>query len=90
MEPGSKGLGRCSKDECKMLQKYDKCTSYMSAKLLFQRKSLVLSPYAHGQMMHDIAATDDLEEVSEETLLLAPIVHKVKYDHQYTITEIER
>ena len=79
----------CSKGECKMLQMYDKCTSYISAKLLFQSKSLVLSLYAHGQMVHDIAATADMKEVSEETLLLAPIVHKVKYDHRYTITETE-
>ena len=48
-----------------MLQKYDKCTSYISAKLLFQSKSLVLSLYVHGQMVHDIAATADLEEVLE-------------------------
>ena len=90
VEPVSKGIGRCFKDECKMLQKYDKCTSYISAKLLFQSKSLVLSLYAHGQMVRDIAATADMKEVSEETLLLAPILHKVKYDHRYTITEIER
>ena len=35
------------------------------------------------------AAVDDLEEISEEILLQAPIVHKVKYNQQYTITEIE-
>ena len=73
VEPASGGLGRCSKDECKMLQKYDRCTSYISAKLLFQSESIVSSLYAHGQMVRDIAAVDDLEEISEEILLQAPI-----------------
>ena len=35
VEPASRGLSRCSKDECKMLQKFDRCTSYISAELLF-------------------------------------------------------
>ena len=89
MEPANRGLGRCSKDECKMLQKYDSCTSYISAKLLVKSQSIVLSVYAHGQMVRDIAAVDDLEEISEEILLQVPIVRKVKYNQQYTITEIE-
>ena len=80
MEPANRGLGRCSKDECKMLQKYDSCTSYISAKLLVKSESIVLSLYAHGQMVRDIAAVDDLEEISEEILLQAPIVRKVKYN----------
>ena len=63
--PTSKGLGRCSKEECKMLQKYDKRTTYISAKLLFQSESTVLSLYAHGQMLCDIAAVDDIETMSE-------------------------
>ena len=88
MEPANRGLGRCSKDEYKMLQKYDSSTSYISAKLLLKSESIVVSLYAHGQMVRDIAAVDDLEEISEE-ILLAPIVRKVKYNQQYTITEIE-
>ena len=60
--PTSKGLGRCSKEECKMLQKYDKRTT---AKLLFQSESTILSLYAHGQMLRDIAAVDDIETMSE-------------------------
>ena len=89
VEPANRGLGRCSKDECKMLQKYDSCTSYISAKLLLKSESIVVSLYVHGQMVRDIAALDDVEEISEEILLQAPIVHKVKYNQQYTITELE-
>ena len=72
-----------------MLQKY-KCTAYISAKLLFQSESIVSSLYAHGKMVRDIAAVENLEEISEEKLLQAPIVRKVKYNQQCTITEIER
>ena len=89
VEPANRGLGRCSKEECKMLQKYNKCTSYISAKLLFQRKSIVLSLNAHGQMVRDIVAADGLEEINKELLLQKPILSKVKYNLQYTITEIE-
>ena len=70
-----------------MLQKYEKCTSYISAKLLFQSEGEVLSLYAHGQMVRSIAAVDDLE-ISEEILLEAPMIRKVKYN-QNTITERE-
>ena len=90
VEPASGRMGRCSKEECKMLQKYDRCTYHVSAKLLFQSESAVLSLYAHGQMVCDIAAVDDLQEVSEEILLQAPTVCKVKYNQQYIITQIER
>lgn len=87
VEAAGGGFGRCSKDECKMLQK---CTCHISAKLLFESKSTVMSLYAHGQMVYEIAAVDDLGEISEEILLQAPTVCKVKYNQQNTIIQIVR
>ena len=76
VEPASRGLGRCSKEECLMLQKFDKCTSHTSAKLLVQSGSINLSLYGHSQMVCDIAS---VEEINKEILLQAPIIHKVIY-----------
>lgn len=69
-----------------MLQKYNVCTLHICAKLLFKSKSVaVVSLYAHGQTVRDLAAVDDLQEVTEDTLLQVPTVHKVRYNKQYTI-----
>lgn len=90
VEAAGGGFGRCSKEECKMLQKYDKCTCHISTKLVFESKSTVMSLYAHGQMVCEIAAVDNLGEISEEVLLQAPTVRKVKYNQQHTIIQIVR
>ena len=63
-EPQNLPLGKCSKTECMMLQRYELCTEHTSAKLMLmydddgERRSL--QTYAYGDVMHQIAGCGDL------------------------------
>ena len=49
VEPLDSGLGRCSKKDCQMLQKYDVCPEHLSAKLMLSSVSGLVSLHVYGQ-----------------------------------------
>ena len=86
VEPSSPPLGKCSKEGCGMLQKYDVCQEQLSAKLMFQSGAAVVSVYAYGKMVKDLACVHCNEEVTEEIFLRVPMLTSVRYNHQNVIT----
>ena len=68
MEPLESGLGRCSKEECQMLQKYDVCPEQSFAKLMFKSGLRLLSLNVHGKTLKELAGVKD-SEVTEAKLL---------------------
>ena len=48
VEPLDSGLGRCSKEDCQMLQKYDVCPEHLYAKLMLSSVSGLVSLYVYG------------------------------------------
>ena len=77
VEPCNAVLGRCSKEDCTMLQKYTACLEHITAKVLFKSAADVVSLYAHGQTVRGLEQMDESLEVTEEVLLAAPILAKV-------------
>ena len=74
MEPSAdNSFGRCSIQDCMMLQKVDFCTVHMCAKLMLMAKStLILS--IHGKLLQNFTNTKTDSEVTEEGLLsLSPL-----------------
>lgn len=64
VEPSSSILGRCTKSECAMLQRYDSCLDQLSAKMLFTANSKLHSITAYGKMIKDLAGVSDDKEVT--------------------------
>ena len=87
VEPSSP-LGRCSKSECAMLQRYDMCQDQLSARLMFLSKSKMVSLSAYGQVVRDLAGVTD-DAVTEEMLVMVPKLSSVKYNGQNVITGFE-
>ena len=91
VEPSNAAFGRCSRQECAMLQRFNVCPENLSAGLLFMSDSNDVSLYAYGQTVRDLACDGDEDvTVTEEMLLQVPILATVKYNKQNVITGIER
>ena len=64
VEPHTEDLGKCSKVDCMMMQRYDLCPEHTTAKLmLLYRKDGVqktVFAFAYGDTLHKIAGTDDI------------------------------
>ena len=79
VEPLTPPNGRCSRSECGIFQRLDKCSVQVSAKLYFQHgetkepKSL----FAFGAMVAKLAGNED---VSMEELLSQPMFQTVDFD----------
>lgn len=61
VKPLTSPLGKCSKTECAMMQRYDKCTEQISAKLFSwspksESASYFQPLFAFGEMLYDIVA----------------------------------
>ena len=67
-QPLDSGCGRCSKENCQMLQKYDVCPDQFYAKLMLLSKSSFVSLYEYGKAL----AGAEGSEVTEEMLHEAP------------------
>ncbi len=84
VEPVMEGLGRCSKEDCQMLQKYDVCPEQVQAKLMFVSESKFISLYVYGKLLLDLAGRKDTD-ISEEILLQLPVFHSIEYNSQDVI-----
>ena len=93
VEPLTPPLGRCSKPDCGMIQRYDICTSQVSAKLLVmystnesgtrQYKSL----QTLGSTVGEIANVLDREVTAADLHVLAPAILKtISYSDTNIIT----
>ena len=82
VEPGCSNLGRCSKPDCEMLQRYDVCPDYVSAQLLFSCGSdaTILSLFAHNKVLLEMAGVANTE-ITEELLLSLPSFAIIKYNN---------
>ena len=72
VEPLDSGLGRCSKEDCQMLQKYDVCPEHLFTKLMLSSVSGLVSMHVYGQILLEMAGVKD-SKVTEETLLEVPV-----------------
>ena len=88
VEPLSLPLGRCSKSECDMLQRYGTCQDQLSARLMFLSESKMVSLSAYGQVVRDLAGVTH-DAVTEEMLLMVPKLTSVKYNGHSVITGFE-
>ena len=58
-EPATPPLGRCSKSECAMLQRYDVYSQHLSAKLLVMSNSNMQSLNVFRKLVRDLANISD-------------------------------
>ena len=89
VEPRTPPLGKCSKHDCEMLQRYDICSQHTSAELLFMEGKKMYTLYAYGDSVKKLAGIDSDEIVTEETLLHIPKFSKVHFNANNVVTKVE-
>ena len=60
-EPHTDSLGKCSKIDCMMMQRYDLCQQYITAKLILVNQEDG-QPFAYGDIVCQVARTDEVSE----------------------------
>ena len=74
VEPLTPLLGRCSKPECKMLQRFDLCIDHTMAKLLLTHEmdgqNKIIQAHTFGEHLGQIVG--DKESITPEALMNAP------------------
>ncbi|MDD9818754.1 MAG: hypothetical protein OXU61_11575 [Gammaproteobacteria bacterium] len=90
VELSTSTLGRCTKLECAMLQRYDTCADQLSAKMLFMAGAIIYSLNACGKVVKDMAGVADDTEVTEEGLMELPPLSSVTYNDKNVIMAFSR
>ena len=85
IEPTDSTTGRCSKPDCLMLQRYDICKQQLSANLLFQCNSDLISLYTNGVTLLQMTKLTKISEITEEVLLQLPQFSLIKHKYN-TVT----
>ena len=85
VEPSTSTLGRCTKSECAMLQRYDICVDQLSAKMPFMASSKLYSLNAYGKVVRDLTEVTDDAAVTEVGLMKLPQLSTVTYNDKYVI-----
>ena len=75
--------GRCSKQDCRMLQRLEFCTGHVHAQLMMMANG-TLSIY--GKLLHSLLEVTTDSEVSEEAFLTLPNLKQVIYNEKNIIT----
>lgn len=75
VEPSDTTIGRCSKPDCGMLQRYDVCRQQLSANLLFMGNTQPVSLFANSSTLQSMAQG----KITEEHLLQLPKFTEIKY-----------
>ena len=86
VEPSSDDYGRCSKPDCRMLQKVDFCTAHTCAKLMLMAKSTFETLSIYGKLLLNLANVKEDAGISEEALLSLPVLKEVMYNDKNVIT----
>ena len=71
VEPLTPLLGRCSRGDCQILQRYDICGENTAAKFLLMYQKKIVQSHAYGELVRQMAGVD---EVTPEVLLKATSV----------------
>ena len=92
VEPLTPPLGRCSRPDCLMPQRFDFCKDQLSAKLMFMhgRKKEIDTLHAFGKIVEDIADEAEGEEITIEALLRAPMMDTITYNDKKIINGFSR
>lgn len=85
VEPFASPMGRCTKSECAMIQRYDVCPEQLSAKMLFMANSKIHSLNAYGKVVKELAEFTDATEVTEKILMNLPHLSVVTYNDKNVI-----
>lgn len=92
VEPLTPPLGRCSRPDCLMIQRFDFCKEQLSAKLMFMhgREKEIDTLHAFGKMVEEIADEAEGEQITVEGLLHAPMMETITYNDKKIINGFSR
>ena len=90
VEPCTPPFGKCSKEDCNMIQRYDLCTDQATAKLLLMYKSSnnqqkYITCSAFGQLVMQLADLSSDEDVTSKALLNLPLLKSLTYVNEKLI-----
>ena len=89
VEPTKSNQGRCTKEDCRMLQRYDMCPNQLSAKVVVMSNSKMYSLTAYSQTVKDLAGVGE-DEVKEEDLIEIPQLKSITFNDTNVITHFTK
>ena len=87
VEPMTPPMGKCTKDNCAMIQRYDLCSDQGSAKVLLRSGSRRQTLKVFGKLLHELAGVPESQLVTTAYLLKLPPIPMIKFNGG-VITEI--
>ena len=82
--------GRCSKQDCRMLQRLEFCTGHVHAQLMMMANGTFLTLSIYGKLLHSLLEVTADSEVSEEAFLALPKLEQVIYNEKNVITNFTK
>ena len=84
VEPMTKPLGKCTKADCDMVQRYDLCTDQITAKLLLlynpdEKQTKYIQCHIFGQLVHQLLRLSPKGTITARAILLVPPLKSVTY-----------
>ena len=80
--------GRCSKEDCRMLQRLEFCNGHVNAQVLVMANGTFLTLLIYSTLLHDLLGVTSDTEVSEEAFLGLPKLKEVVYNEKNIITKL--
>ena len=83
-------LGRCSKDNCLLSQRYDYCPEQFTAKIMFAHddSNKLQTLHAFGKTVNELVEDDT--DITIDVLLKAPPIHSIVYNNKMVITGVTK
>ena len=82
--------GRCSKQDCRMLQRLEFCTGHVHAQLMMMANGTFLTLSIYGKLLHSLLEVTADSEVSEEAFVALPKLEQVIYNEKNVITNFTK
>ena len=79
--------GRCSKADCRMLQRIEFCTGHVNAQLMMLADGKFLTLAIFDKLLYDMLQVTSDSEVTEEAFLSLPKLDEVIYNEKNIITK---
>ena len=82
--------GRCSKQDCRMLQKLEFCTGHVHAQVMMMENGKFLTLSIYGKLLQSLLEVTEDSEITEEAFLDLPNLEEVTYNDRNIITSFTK
>ena len=90
VEAADEGNGRCSRPDCRMLQKLEFCSQHVNAQLMVLAENRFETLTVYGKVLYDLLEITPGTEVTENMFLRLPKLQQVTYNEKNIIINFRK